>query len=167
MPATRGFGVPWPVVFATDDRARVESYCHDAGITFAWLPDNSLRTSQVRPTAVAHPQTGAKVWFNQAHQWHPSNSGADAESALRELFGSDLPMNAVLANGDEISPPTLDAIRSAYQEETVTFDWQAGDVLIIDNMLTAHGRTPFTGNREVLVAMGGPVDLAGEQRIPL
>jgi len=38
--------------------------------------------------------------------------------------------------------------------ETVTFSWQRGDVLVLDHMLTAHGRRPFTGDRRVLVAMG-------------
>ena len=159
MPADKGFGIPWPTVFATDDRTQVETYCRAAGIDFAWLPADSLRTCQVRPTAVIHPATAAPVWFNQAHQWHPSNAGRQAEAELRDLFGSDLPMNAVLPGGGEIGADTLDAIRDAYREHTAVFDWQQGDVLVIDNMLTAHGRTPFTGSRQVLVAMGGPVSL--------
>jgi hypothetical protein len=32
-------------------------------------------------------------------------------------------------------------------------DWVAGDVLLIDNVLVAHGRRPFEGSRRVLVAM--------------
>jgi hypothetical protein len=31
--------------------------------------------------------------------------------------------------------------------------WRRGDLLLIDNMLTAHGRRPCTGDRRVLVAM--------------
>ena len=38
--------------------------------------------------------------------------------------------------------------------EAVTFSRQRGDVLVLDHMLTAHGRRPFTGARRVLVAMG-------------
>ena len=44
--------------------------------------------------------------------------------------------------------------RLALRAETVTFPWRRGDVLLLDNMLTAHGRRPFTGDRRVLVAMG-------------
>jgi alpha-ketoglutarate-dependent taurine dioxygenase len=165
MPAGKGFGVSWPTVFATDDRAAVESYCQQAGITFQWLPGGALRTSQLRPTAMIHPLTGDKVWFNQAHQWHPSNSGEESEAALRALFGDDLPMNAVTADGTELDHPSLQSIRAAYQAETVAFGWQPGDVLIIDNMLTAHGRTPYSGDREVLVAMGGPLALADLQAV--
>jgi alpha-ketoglutarate-dependent taurine dioxygenase len=36
----------------------------------------------------------------------------------------------------------------------VRFTWEAGDVLLLDNMLAAHGRAAFSGQREVLVAMG-------------
>ncbi|MEV5548310.1 TauD/TfdA family dioxygenase [Streptomyces sp. NPDC052309] len=37
----------------------------------------------------------------------------------------------------------------------VDVDWAAGDLLLIDNVLVAHGRRPFTGRRRVLVAMSG------------
>jgi alpha-ketoglutarate-dependent taurine dioxygenase len=50
----------------------------------------------------------------------------------------------------------MDEIRGAYDSETVKFDWQRGDLLLVDNMLVAHGREPFTGNRKVLVAMAEP-----------
>ena len=31
--------------------------------------------------------------------------------------------------------------------------WQAGDLMLVDNVRTAHGRERFEGPREVLVAM--------------
>ena len=161
----KGFGVGWPTVFATHDRLDVEAYCRQGDIQFEWLEDGGLSTSQVRPAAILHPLTGAKVWFNQAHQWHPSNSGAESEEVLRELFGDALPMNAVHGNGEEFGLAMLDTVRAAYRAEMVAFDWWPGDVMILDNMLTAHGRTPFSGTREVLVAMGGPVRLADVEQV--
>jgi hypothetical protein len=161
----KGFGVGWPTVFATHDPADVEAYCQQAHIQFEWLADGGLRTSQIRPAAILHPLTGARVWFNQAHQWHPSNSGAESEEVLRKLFGDALPMNSVHANGEEFDRSMLDTVRAAYHAEMVTYDWGPGDVIILDNMLTAHGRTPFSGPREVLVAMGEPVRLADVQQV--
>ena len=42
----------------------------------------------------------------------------------------------------------------AFQAEARQFDWQAGDVMLVDNMLASHARRPFTGARRVLVSMG-------------
>ena len=36
-----------------------------------------------------------------------------------------------------------------------SISWERGDVAVIDNMLASHGRTPFDGERRVLVAMAG------------
>jgi len=41
-----------------------------------------------------------------------------------------------------------------YRQSAVNFPWQEGDILMPDNMLTAHGRNPFTGQRKIVVAMG-------------
>jgi len=50
----------------------------------------------------------------------------------------------------------IEEIRNAYLQETVTFRWREKDLLMIDNMLVAHGRRPFVGPRKILVAMGNP-----------
>ncbi|MGW4797946.1 TauD/TfdA family dioxygenase [Nonomuraea sp. NPDC004297] len=161
----KGAGVGWPTVFADDDPAAVESYCRTHDIDFTWLGDGTLRTSQVRPAAIVHPVTGERVWFNQAHQWHPSNGGPDLEALWREIYGDDLPMDARLPDGGDLEPHVLDTIRAAYHAERRQFDWQPGDLLFLDNMLTAHGRAAFTGQREVLVAMGGPTLLADVEQV--
>jgi len=49
----------------------------------------------------------------------------------------------------------LDEIRDVYRCHAVQFPWQNGDVMMLDNMLVAHGRTPFKGARKILVAMAG------------
>jgi hypothetical protein len=36
-----------------------------------------------------------------------------------------------------------------------SFNWQRGDVMVVDNVLATHGREPFTGERRILVAMSG------------
>ena len=48
-------------------------------------------------------------------------------------------------------------LREAYRRETVSFPWQKGDLLMLDNMLVAHGRAPFSGPRQILVGMAEPV----------
>ena len=38
-------------------------------------------------------------------------------------------------------------------DETIAVPWQNGDILMIDNILTFHGRNPYTGHRDVQVAL--------------
>ncbi|MGE1070901.1 TauD/TfdA family dioxygenase [Pantoea agglomerans] len=33
------------------------------------------------------------------------------------------------------------------------FDWRAGDVMLVENRITAHGRRPFNGPRDVQVML--------------
>lgn len=74
-------------------------------------------------------------------------------SSFRE---EDLPLNAYYGDGSQIEDDVLDEIRDAYQQEKVVFTWQEGDILMLDNMLMAHGRTPFVGARKVLFGMAEP-----------
>ena len=37
----------------------------------------------------------------------------------------------------------------------VAFPWRQGDLMILDNFYTFHGRNPYTGHRDVQVALLG------------
>jgi alpha-ketoglutarate-dependent taurine dioxygenase len=150
-----GVDVTWETTFQTSSPADVDAYCAAHAITCEWLPGERLRTTQVCHGVATHPVTGAALWFNQAHLFHPSSLGPERHEALLEVFGeSGLPRTARFGDGGEIEAATLDHIRRAYEAEAQLFGWQNGDVLLVDNMLVSHGRQPFTGPRNVVVAMG-------------
>jgi alpha-ketoglutarate-dependent taurine dioxygenase len=153
-----GFGLPWQTVFQTDDKAAVESYCRQKGIELEWREGDRLRTRAIRPAAVRHPETGEMVWFNHATFFHVSTlTETIREELLREFEREeDLPANSYYGDGTPIEPEVLDRLRQLYHEETVSFPWRKGDLLMLDNMLVAHGRAPFEGERQVLVAMAHP-----------
>lgn len=152
-----GVDLPWQTVFQTTDKAEVERFCRNAGIEFEWKSSSHLRTSQVCQAVARHPRTGEMVWFNQAHLFHVSSLPEEARAHLVSLYKEeDFPRNACYGDGTPIEDAVLDEIRGVYQQETVQFRWQVGDVLMLDNMLVAHGRNPFVGPRRILVAMAEP-----------
>lgn len=64
--------------------------------------------------------------------------------------------SSVVASSDPpyIAVEDLQAVRQAYHARELLFQWRRNDVLLLDNILAAHGRKPFTGERRILVAMG-------------
>jgi alpha-ketoglutarate-dependent taurine dioxygenase len=153
-----GFGLSWDTVFQTTDPAEVEEHCRHKGIEAEWKEGGRLRTRAIRPALAKHPRTGEPVWFNHATFFHVSTLEAAVREPLLEEFGEqDLPANTYYGDGTPIEPEVMDHLREAYRQETVSFPWEKGDLLMLDNMLVAHGRAPFSGPREILVGMAEPV----------
>ena len=149
-----GFGLPWTTVFQTDDRRAVEAHCARHGIAVEWKDGDRLRTRAVRPAIAKHPRTGELVWFNHATFFHVTTLEPHLrETLLREFGAEDVPTNTCYGDGAPIEPQVLAHLRTAYEQETVSFPWQQGDILLLDNMLTAHGRAPYEGARQILVGM--------------
>ncbi len=152
-----GLGLSWREAFQTAERGEVERYCRAAGIEVEWKDGDRLRTRQVRPAIRRHPRTGEPVWFNHALFFHVSSLPPEARRALESgLAPDELPAQTFYGDGGAIEEAVLAEIRAAYAAETVSFPWQKGDVLLLDNMLVAHGREPFTGPRRIAVAMAEP-----------
>jgi alpha-ketoglutarate-dependent taurine dioxygenase len=151
------FDLRWQQVFQTESQAEVEQFCRRAGIECEWRERDRLRTRQRCQAVAAHPVTGEMVWFNQAHLFHVSNLETSIGAALLEEFREEeLPRNAYHADGSPLEASMLDEIRRVYSTEAVSFPWKEGDILLLDNMLAAHGRTPFVGSRKMLVGMCEP-----------
>jgi alpha-ketoglutarate-dependent taurine dioxygenase len=145
--------LPWQTVFQTSDREVLEAYCREHGIECSWLSDGTLRTSQICQGVANHPLSRHRIFFNQAHLFHVSSLG-NAAAAMIDMFGMErLPRHARYGDGSEISEADLCEIRDAFKASELVFRWQAGDVLLLDNMQYAHGRRPFKGERQVFAAL--------------
>jgi hypothetical protein len=149
----KGLDIPWQNAFGTEDRDEVLEIGRRNGLEVEWRPDGTLHTVQQAQGAVDGPE--GPLWFNQAHLFHPSQLPAATRRALIAALGEDgLPRTAVFGDGEPIPDATIERILEVLTKHTRNIDWQDGDVSIIDNMRWMHGRSPYTGTRKVLAAMG-------------
>ena len=142
----------WQETFETDDPAVVEAYCAKHGMRHRWT-DYGLRTSIDRQAVITHPVTGEKAWFNQAEHWHAALNRIKFWDADAAADVDRLPAHCAYGDGEPIDQADLETIVAVTKSAERTFDWARGDLLMLDNLITAHGRRPFAGARRILVAM--------------
>jgi alpha-ketoglutarate-dependent taurine dioxygenase len=150
-------GLPWWDAFQTERRTAVEEYCLANDIGFSWGSHGVLTTRQIRPVVTPHPETGELTWFNHATFFNVRALQEDVAETLLSLGLDKLPNNTYYADGTEIEAEVIEELRTAYQAEARSFAWAEGDILMLDNMLTAHGREPFTPPRKIVVGMAEPI----------
>jgi amino acid adenylation domain-containing protein len=148
-----GFDVTWQEFFRTDSQEAVEIYCRANGVELEWQ-DGMPRTRQICPAVIRHPKTGESVFFNQILLHHPFCLEPEIRDYVLSAFQDDLPRNVAYGDGSPIEDELVEQIRRLYWDTSVSFPWQEGDVLMVDNMLVAHARKPFIGPRKIVVAMG-------------
>src|SRR5438445_8240523 len=153
-------GASFAEAFGTDDRRAIESYCSANAIKFEWQPDGALRTWQRRSAVVHHPGTGQRCRLNQIAFLNERTIDPEVREYLVDIYGEDgLPFNTRFGNGDAIGADVVQLINEAYEANTARERWQAGDLMLVDNIRTAHARERFEGPREVLVAIADAVHL--------
>ncbi|MBW8874482.1 MAG: non-ribosomal peptide synthase/polyketide synthase [Acidobacteria bacterium] len=151
---TDGLDVNWRDFFHTADQAAVEAACRQAGMQLEWRQDG-LTTRQICPAVTVHPRTGEKIFFNQLQLHHPACLDPEIRASLLALFPEErLPRNVFYGDGSPIAEDVVRAVLDLYWRLSVSFPWQPGDLLLLDNMLVAHARNPFAGPRKIAVAMG-------------
>jgi alpha-ketoglutarate-dependent taurine dioxygenase len=147
--------------FGTEDRSAVESYCRANAIDFAWQPDGGLRTRQRRSAVVRHPLTGKRCFFNQVAFLNEWTIAAEIREYLVDVYGAEgLPFNTQFGTGQPLTEEIVELINEVYEANTMREPWQVGDLMLVDNIRTAHSREAYEGPREILVGMAEPVRLS-------
>ena len=154
-------GSSYAEAFGTENQSEIDAYCKANKIEVEWLPDGGLKTTQHRQAVVSHPVTGERCWFNQIAFLNEWTLDPEIREYLVEVFGSDgLPFNTSFGNGDPVTEDMVEAINETYEANTMQEPWQAGDLMLVDNIRMAHSKEGYEGDREVLVGMADPVQLS-------
>jgi alpha-ketoglutarate-dependent taurine dioxygenase len=154
-------GASYAEAFGTDDRSAIESYCRRNGIEWEWQPDDGLQTRQRRSAIVRHPVNGQRCWFNQIAFLNEWTLAPDIREYLVDVYGADgLPFNTWFGNGDPIGADIVELLNQTYEAHTAREPWQAGDLMLVDNIRTAHSRESYQGPREVVVGLADGVHVA-------
>jgi alpha-ketoglutarate-dependent taurine dioxygenase len=151
-------GATYEETFGVAGRAEVEDYCRAHEIEFEWQPDGELRTRQRRPAVVRHPETGQRCWFNQVAFLNEWTIAPEVREYLVDVYGPDgLPFNTRFGNGEAIGEDIIALLNEVYEAHTLRTPWEAGDLMLVDNVRMAHSREAYEGPREVLVGMAAPL----------
>ena len=99
------------------------------------------------------------AFFNQVQLHHIYCLDPDVRQSLLSLFEpGDLPRHVYYGDGSTIEDGVMDHVGQVYEKYAVRFQWRHGDMITLDNMLTAHARDPYLGLRKIVVALGNMTD---------
>jgi hypothetical protein len=172
----------WPQLFGTDSKEEVERICRAEGVPCEWHGnDKDIFVSTTQSHAFQlHPVTGEHVWFNHIQVFHWTTFAAElwfAFTRTREwrlflhflfitlysiirygILGHKMSLNATFGDGEPISVREMSRIRRVIHKNMVFSRWQKGDLLLIDNLSTSHGRQPtYDKGRKIAVAWADPI----------
>ncbi|MDZ4686870.1 MAG: TauD/TfdA family dioxygenase [Planctomycetaceae bacterium] len=147
MPAANdpasGMGRSWQSTLRAETRDDAERRLSQLQYSWEWQPDGCLRATTPVLPAMRKLSDGRVTFFNQLiaafKGWKDDRN--DPSKAI--TFGDGTPLDRAAVDvavqlGDELSFDT---------------PWQRGDVVLVDNFVTMHGRRNFTGTRKVLASL--------------
>ena len=141
---TSAIGRSWKETFQIETRLQAEQVMREAGMSWQWLDDGSLRTETKTLQAIRVDQeTGEKVFFNSIvavfSGWNDSRNRG---------------VNSVVSDDDELmDKEVIDQLITQMDELCVNFKWQPGDVIWVNNHTVMHARQPYKGDRLTLASI--------------
>lgn len=141
--AASGMGRSWQSTLRASSREQAEARLCGLGYSFEWLEGGNLRATTPVLPAVRQLADGRQTFFNQLIAAFSGWKDARNDPAKAITFGDGTPLDR-------------DAVECARQlGDELSFDvpWQRGDVALVDNFVTMHGRRTFSGTRKVLASL--------------
>lgn len=150
-----GIGLDWKTIYQTSDKAVVEGFLKKNQMNYEWVSEDHLRTSWILPAFRKHPVSGELLWFNHMFFGHKTLY----DPMVLDFIGEEnLPFSTFYGDGEPIEDEVINDFKKAYEQCKIEFNWEKGDLLVLENMMYSHGRNPFEGERKILVAMSEIVE---------
>lgn len=151
-----GIGMDWREAFQENDIDVVKKICLNKGMEFNYDETTDVLDLKWRKKAiVTHPDTAEQTWFNHAFFFNKyafvEEAGMGYEDPLDESL---LVYSSFFGDGSEITLDEYLELKKAYDKATFEFPWKVGDVLLLDNLSTAHARNSYKGDRQIVVSIG-------------
>jgi len=143
---------------------KAEANLRQGGFSFEWTP-GGLRKWELSDAVKPHPVSGEESWANMITAMHCSvfdnhldyralNRAPSLRGVPCKMRGL-MPYDTSFGDGGHFPVEMVTAIRKAQWNHSVSFDYEPGDVLLIDNYLAMHGRFSWRPEikREIFMAM--------------
>ncbi len=138
-----GQGRSWRSTLSADNQSEAEVKLKKLNYQWQWLADDSLHVTSPALPAIRQLADGRSVFFNQLiaafRGWQDARNSAEKSIC----FG----------DGSIIDTADMAVAIALADELTFEIQWQTGDIALIDNFSTMHGRRPFQGQRRVLASL--------------
>jgi alpha-ketoglutarate-dependent taurine dioxygenase len=147
--------------FGTEKREEVEAICQREGLICEWDGDWAVISRKGVPAIIE--RDGEKLFCNQVHvdRLNPKLCGGWIQYIFARLFlyptSRSMQFDVHFDDGSQISRKDASQLLSILEEYQEGRNWKKGDLMVIDNATTLHGKTSHVGKREILVAMTGSV----------
>ena len=138
-----GMGRTWQSTLSVDSPKEAEFRLNELGYTWEWLNGNELKVTTPVLPAIRELSDGRYSFFNQLIAAFKGWKDARNDPSKSITFG----------DGSIINPYDISKISDLADAITFDFQWEDGDLAIIDNFLCMHGRRSYTGTRKVLASL--------------
>jgi hypothetical protein len=165
----------WPEMFGTTDKYEVEGIAKQINTPVRFVSEFRSEPFHL------HPVTKETVWFNHAQVFHWTTLPAELFASFcrtkdirilghalrvgaRSLWKygirrDKMAMHVSFGDGTPISVVEMHQIRKAVHKSMVFNRCQQGDLLMIDNFTTSHGRqSTYDKGRKIVVSWSDPMD---------
>ena len=131
----------WQKSFMTESKEAVENVCGNNGYKHVWTNDNRLYYEYNRPFFVYHPiykdEMVLFASFVSGVNWY------EKRGIFADIPGEKRPFHCQWGNGTEFTESEKQTMDDLYNEFLMGDKWESGDILLLDNHFTTHGRSRY------------------------